>query len=57
MNNKINYIFENTKNILDNTKHIFKNIIITEKEKYNIYPFVYDNLDNIYNNIIKKRIF
>jgi hypothetical protein len=56
-NNILNYIFKNTKNIIDNTKYIFKNIDISEKEKYDLYPFLYNNLNNIYDIILEKKTF
>jgi hypothetical protein len=30
---KLNYIFKNTKNIISDTKKIFKNILLTKNEK------------------------
>ena len=56
-NNILNYIFQNTKNIINDIKNIFKNIVITNNEKKKIYPILYNSLNNIYNNILKKKIF
>ena len=52
----LNYIFQNTKNIINDTKSIFDNIIITDNEKKNIYLFMHTRLNNIYENIIKKKV-
>lgn len=56
-NDILNYIFKNTKNIINDAKNIFKNIVITNNEKKYIYLFLHNILNNIYNNILKKKIF
>jgi len=56
-NNILDYIFQNTKNIINDAKNIFKDIVITNNEKKYIYLFLHNILNNIYNNVLKKKLF